>query len=212
MRTVFLVVFLFLFVINTATAEPARDEINAYLKSSSKCKVKHGTQALKVGINSYHDWSRARALKLPKPKNAWRDSYQAFKFLYKSGCKDGLVIYRYANMLRLTKKHKKALKIMETAIEDTKINYPQYLTRLYIWTADSAESDGNYPIAIKYYRLVLKADSNNPSMQLNFANTLSKAGLFDESEELIKLALKIGVSSYGEKFASKIRNRNKRNY
>ncbi len=200
-----LVLMLLVKVSVAAPSKNASQEIKAYMNSPTKCSVKHGDKAAKVAFERYHDWSRADALRIKPPKNAFRDAGQAFEYLYKSGCKDALIIYRFANILRLKKRYSESLDMMKSGLLGMQQNYPQYLTRQYVFMADAAEKMGDFKQAVNYYEKALKEKNNDSSFHINYANALSRAGMFKQSEEHIKKALVLGVSQYGKGVINNIR-------
>lgn len=146
----------------------ARGEYDLYLKAGARCKGPHAEQAARVAFEKYAQWKEAydQRLKSP-PGGAFQDAAQAFEYLVKNGCNDGLILYRFGNILRHNNKCEEAIKYIKMGIDDLQEHYPNYMNPAYFALAYCSTNLGKYDDSIRYYNEAIKHDPNDVNSRIN---------------------------------------------
>jgi len=108
----------------------ANDEYSLYQDQGSRCGEKNN-YIVKEAFQNYNQWKTARDNGYKAPPNTFRTAGQQFEYLYKNGCDDGLVLYRYRNMMRHNNKCNESISVLLESIKDLKTNYPSYVSWAY---------------------------------------------------------------------------------
>ncbi|GEM_PF-2417993 len=175
-------------------------EFELYTSAGARCSAEHGQQAAKVAFEKYQVWKRARDQGRKAPPGAFRDAGQAFDYLVRSGCKDGLVLYRYGNLLRHKRQYDKAIKVIEQSLPDLSENYSSHLSSAYYVLGYCSTKTEHYDDAIKYYRLSIQHDPEEVDSRINLATRLYWKGRHDQAAEAANYVLQsktLKVSRWG---------------
>ena len=181
----------------------ATDEYELYRKAGSRCGPEL-EQAVRTGFTRWAQWTRKRS-----DKSAYRDAGMTFEYLYKSGCEDGLVLYRYGNLLRLKGRCDLAIPVIEQALPDLDAHYPTDRNALahYVLGVCSSE-EGDFDAAITHYRRAIELDPDDVNSLLNLANRYIEAGKPDLARALIERAERSkNLSEYGKQVVKQLRAR-----
>ena len=192
---------IFLLVILTCSTGQANDEYDLYLKAGARCKGTHAVQAAKVAFEKYAQWKEARDKGGDPPPGAFQDAGQAFGYLVKNGCKDGLILYRYGNMLRHHHECEKAIANIKRSIEDVEKHYPTYMNFVYFAMAYCSTNLRRYEDAIRYYKQAIEYDPRDVNSRINLCRRYYWNGQRREAYEAAKYVLeKLGdqTSPYGK--------------
>lgn len=183
-------------------------EWTAYLKSPTKCKGAYADDAMKVALSSFNEWRQAYNSHKTPPANAFRDAGQSLKYLYSDlQCRDGLVAYRYGNILRLNNKPADGIRVMKSALQDIQKYYPGHLRFTLSSLGQASVTLGLAEDAITYYKAVLQVAPSDSNSRLNLANQLFYQKRYLEAREEIAMAQKYGLSDYGKEVAQKLLNK-----
>jgi tetratricopeptide (TPR) repeat protein len=183
------------------SGDHARGEYDLYLKAGARCKGAHAKRAARVAFEKYANWKEAYDEGLDPPPRAFQDAGQAFQYLVKNGCKDGLILYRYGNLLRHNKKCKKAIEYITMGIDDLRENYPGYMNPAYYAMAYCSTNLGNYDDSIRYYNEAIKHDPNDVNSRINLCRRYYWAGQKEKAYEAATYVLekmKDQTSSFGK--------------
>ena len=142
-----------------------------------------------VAFKKYHAWKQARDHGRKAPKGAFRDAGQAFEYLVRSGCTDGLVLYRYGNLLRHDRRCDEAIRIIRQSLFDLSENYPSYLATAYHVLGYCSTKSEHYDDAIKYYRLAIQHDPDDVDSRINLATRLYWNKQYDPASEAANYVL-----------------------
>ena len=187
----------------------ANDEYFLYQAQGSRCGKKND-YIVKEAFQNYNQWKTARDSGYKAPKNTFRTAGQQFEYLYKNGCDDGLVLYRYGNMMRHNNQCKEAISMLLKSIDDLKTHYSSYVSWAYYSLGMCSTTMKRYDDSIEYYKQSIQHDPNDVDSRINLAHRLYWKGTFDESLKQCNYVLEhlSGItSSYGKKQCKEIIDR-----
>ena len=179
----------------------ATDEYELYREAGSRCGAEL-EQTARTGFTRWAQWKG-------RDKSAYQDARRAFDRLYKSGCEDGLVEYRYGNLLRWNGRCDLAILVIERALPDLEANYPADRNALahYVLGLCSTE-EGELDAAIAHYRRAIELDPDDVDSMLNLANRYIEAGKPDLAREMLDRAERSRkLSKYGKQVVKRLRSR-----
>ena len=155
----------------------ASQEFLIYLRSPSMCKGEEAERAAQIAIGRWHEWKFATDRSQEPPAKAFADAGQAFAHLYNElRCRDGLMMYRYGNLLRLNESFESAIRIMEASIPGIREHYPGGEKTVESSLGQACVSAGRHDDAIAHYRRVLQLDPQDAGNRFNLANQLFHKG------------------------------------
>lgn len=160
----------------------ANDEYSLYQNQGSRCGEKND-YIVKEALQNYDQWKTARENGYKAPPKTFRTAGQQFEYLYKNDCDDGLVLYRYGNMMRHNKKCIKSISILLESIKDLKTNYPSYISTAYYALGMCSTTMEKYDDSIKYYRKAIQYNPDDVNSHINLAHRLYYKGSVEESLE-----------------------------
>lgn len=183
------------------TTSWAADEYELYREAGSRC----GPELERAARTGFTRWAQWKG----RDKSAYQDARQAFDRLYESGCEDGLVEYRYGNLLRWSGRCDLAIPVIERALPDLEANYPADRNALahYVLGLCSTE-EGDFDAAIRHYRRAIELDPDDVNSMLNLANRYIEAGKPDLARELLDHAEHSrNLGQYGKRVVKQLRSR-----
>jgi len=184
----------------------ANNEYALYQEQGSRCGETND-YIVKEALENYDQWKKARDNGYQAPPNTFRTAGQQFEYLQKNGCRDGLILYRFGNILRHNHKYDRAISILLTSIDDLKVNYPSYVSWAYYSLGMCSTSIKQFDNAIKYYRQAINHDPNDIDSHINLAHRLYYKEDFTEALEQCNYILKNfsgSISSYGKNICKDI--------
>ncbi|MBU8910650.1 MAG: hypothetical protein KOO65_05220 [Desulfobacterales bacterium] len=195
-----------IFLVTWQSISWANDEYSLYQNQGSRCGEKND-YIVKEAFQNYNKWKTARDNGYQAPKNTFRTAGQQFEYLYKNGCDDGLILYRYGNMMRHNNKCNESILILLESIKDLKINYPSYVSWAYYSLGMCSTTIKKYDDSIKYYKQSIQYNPDDVDSRINLAHRLYWKGALDESLKQCNYVLHhlSGItSSYGKKKCKEI--------
>ena len=182
--------------------ERASREFISYLRSPTVCKGGEQEQAAQVAIGRWHEWKYATDYGQEPPGKAFGDAGQAFAYLYNElQCRDGLMMYRYGNMLRHNESYESAISVMEASLPGIREHYPGVEKTVESSLGQACVAAGRHDDAIEHYRRVLQLDPQDAGNRLNLANQLFHQGDTAGAREQAEKALELPLSEYGQTVA-----------
>lgn len=160
----------------------ANSEYSLYQSQGSRCGEKND-YIVKEALRNYEQWKTARENGYKAPPKTFRTAGQQFEYLYKNGCDDGLVLYRYGNMMRHNKKCNISISILLESIKDLKINYPSYMSSAYYVLGMCSTTMEKYDDSIEYYRKAIQYNPDEVDSHINLAHRLYYKGSINEALE-----------------------------
>lgn len=180
----------------------ASTEYLAYLRSPSRCKGGEADHAAQAGIGRWHEWKYAIDHGQEPPAKAFADAGLAFAHLYNElRCRDGLMVYRYGNLLRLNESYESGIRILESSLERIRANYPGLEKTVESTLGQACVAAGRHDDAIKHYRRVLELDLHDGGARLDLANQLFHQGDKAGAREQAEKALEEPLSEHGQQIA-----------
>jgi len=160
-----LAIGLFIFAYSNSLAN---NEYALYKNQGSRCTSTEQGIVLQA-FNNYNQWKNARDTGRKSPKGLFKTIGQQFSYIYNNGCNDGLIIYRYGNLLRHNKMCNKAIPLIKESLDDLKNNYPSYLSTAYYVLGFCTANLERYADSIKFYEKSIQFDPNNVDSNINLA-------------------------------------------
>ena len=195
-----------LFLLTWQSIGWANDEYSLYQNQGSRCGEKND-YIVKEAFQNYDQWKTARDNGYKAPPNTFRTAGQQFEYLYKNDCDDGLILYRYGNMMRHNNKCNKSISILVESIKDLKTNYPSYISSAYYVLGMCSTSMEKYDDSIGYYKKAIQYNSDDVDSHINLAHRLYYKGSIDESLKQCNYVLhnlSESTSQHGKKICKNI--------
>lgn len=174
-------------------------ELALYKHSAVQCKGQYADRAVHVAFTKYYAWKTHGA----SDQHTFRDAAEAFEYLYKDlGCRNPLIVYRYANMLRHVDRWRKTIEVMRPYLKElAQLSVPHYAWGMFI-IGLSYNSLGKPRKAIRYYHALVKMAPKWVSPRLNMVANLNKTGHHQAAMHQARRALHSQyISAYGRSVA-----------
>ena len=189
-------------VLAACSSKDGTDEYALYRQAGARCGPALD-EPVRVGFERWAAWSNS------KEKGAFRDAGMTFEHLYKSGCRDGLVVYRYGNLMRLKDRCEQAIAMIGSSLPDLEAQYgDRELNYAHAGIAQCSTSLGRHDDAIRHYRMALEHDANDVNSMLNLATRYYwKKDCGNATAMIARAEANRNLNSYGRKVADDLRTK-----